>query len=343
MTAASALVTGFEPSPLLAEAAVRQALERAGLERAGGVVLFLSAEFARHAQAAILAAARAAGSLQVVGMVAPGVFTESGWVLDQPAAAALVVGGAAAFSPASATGPLLSFNGTTTLPPDWHNHAPRIGLSQPDTALWQQGRSAASRAEIAIAGARCHLAVSTGLRLLGLAQPIEQARGHDIDRVGGLPALESLTRALPAEVRARPQLPVHLIGAVRAEGEAVAIPLLTANADGSLTLAEALQPGEAIRWTLRQPLAAETDMRTCLETAARACAAPAFGLMFSCIGRGPLFYGHDDRDLALFRERFPGLPLAGAYGSGQIAPLAGRNRHLQNSVVTALFEIDKHV
>jgi small ligand-binding sensory domain FIST len=62
--------------------------------------------------------------------------------------------------------------------------------------------------------------------------------------------------------------------------------------------------------------------------------------MFSCIGRGPYFYGGEDRDLDIVRERFPGLPLLGTYGTGQIAPSASGNKHinrqLQNAVVTAL-------
>jgi len=58
--------------------------------------------------------------------------------------------------------------------------------------------------------------------------------------------------------------------------------------------------------------------------------------MFSCIGRGPYFYGGEDRDLLVFTERFPGVPLLGLYGSGQIAPSNG-GRLLHNSVVTALF------
>lgn len=344
MTAASALVTGFEPTPQLAEHAVRQALECAGLDQARGVILFLSADFARHSQAAVLAAARAAGCLQVAGMVANGVFNETGWVLDQPAAVALILGHGLALGPGDSEDMLLSFNASPTLPAEWQSGPSRFGLTQADSALWQQGRPAGhGRAETAISGARCRLAVSTGLRCLGEAQLVDQAHGHDLGRVGGWTALDSLLRALPPELRTRSPLPTHLIGVVRDQGEPLAIPLLTANADGSLTLAERLHPGEAIRWSLRQPIPAEADMHGSLERAADECHAPVFGLMLSCIGRGPLFYGHDDRDLALLRQRFPGMPLAGAYGSGQIAPLAGRNRQLQNSVVTALFEIDHHV
>jgi small ligand-binding sensory domain FIST len=60
--------------------------------------------------------------------------------------------------------------------------------------------------------------------------------------------------------------------------------------------------------------------------------------MFSCIGRGPLFYGNDDRDLVAFRDTFPDTPLLGAYGTGQIAPLAGQNRLFHNTALTLLFE-----
>lgn len=84
MTAATALVTGLEADPQLAEAAVHQALSQAGLARANGLVLLLSREFSRHASQAVLAAARAAGCLQVVGSTAHGLFTEAGWVSTSP-------------------------------------------------------------------------------------------------------------------------------------------------------------------------------------------------------------------------------------------------------------------
>ena len=68
--------------------------------------------------------------------------------------------------------------------------------------------------------------------------------------------------------------------------------------------------------------------------------APVCALVFSCIGRGPYFYGGNDRDLDAICKRFPGLPVLGTYSTGQIAPSNcshGRsNRPLQNSVVTAL-------
>ena len=93
-----------------------------------------------------------------------------------------------------------------------------------------------------------------------------------------------------------------------------------------------------MRWAIRQPLASEQDMRQSLAAAVDPEKMPEFAVMFSCLGRGPLFYGGDDRDLLVFREQFPGVPLIGAYGSGQIAPVGDGNRLFQNTVVTLLFE-----
>ena len=59
-------------------------------------------------------------------------------------------------------------------------------------------------------------------------------------------------------------------------------------------LAESIEHATTLTWALRQPLAAEGQMHEALTDAARRHATPAFALMFSCIGRGPLFYGDDD-------------------------------------------------
>lgn len=333
MKVASGLARGPRPAPELAEAAVRQALAAAGLARAEHVILLLSRDFARQPQAAIVAAARLAGCLQVGGCTASGLFTEDGWQIDQPAAAALVIGDAPAAAPAADV-PTLSLSGHALLPFDWQCGPPRAGLLDANAAAWAHGRVTTDAcAEIPLPGLARRLALSTGLRPLGGALPVELCEGYELRRVGGLSAVDSLIRALPAELRAAP--PVHQVALLREAGEP-AIAILSANADGSLTLAAPLAGGSTVGWAIRQPLAAEQDMRRQL-AAVDTSPSPDFALMFSCIGRGPLFYGDDDRDLQAFRERFPGTPLLGAYGSGQIAPAGQRNRLFHNSVVTLLF------
>jgi len=336
MTVATALVTGNEVSPHLAELAVKQALARAGLTRAEGVVLLLSQHFTRHADSAVLAAARAAGCMQIVGMTAPGLITEQGWSLDQVGAAALVLGDEIGLTPIhDGQGHAITFCATPTLPKDWLASPAHIGLLHDGSAVWQQGRVQDD--------GRCHFGfhcvsarplVATGLKCIGPLQTVSTTRGLDLLRVDTLSAVESLQRALPADWKKRSPLPVHHLASIpEGDLERPAIPLLAANADGSITLAQMPEPGQQFCWALRQPLAAEAELRTLLQDTP----APEFALMFSCIGRGPLFYGNDDHDLAVWRERFPDVPLLGAYGSAQIAP-ARKNgsEQWQNSVVLAL-------
>ena len=58
MKVASGLASGPHPTADLAAGAVREALQAAGLERADSVLLFLTRDYVRHAQPAIVAAAR---------------------------------------------------------------------------------------------------------------------------------------------------------------------------------------------------------------------------------------------------------------------------------------------
>ncbi|RIX43507.1 MAG: hypothetical protein D3M94_16265 [Rhodocyclales bacterium GT-UBC] len=335
MKAATGVAFGPQPNAELAEAAVAQALASAKLGRAGCVVLFLSADFKRHAQAALLAAARVSGCLQIVGGTTNGLFTERGWRLEQSAAAALVIEQAA--SPANDS-TQLSFCNHGTLPFDWQTGTKRAGLLQSDGLVWSHGRLIEQgKAEATLPGYTSRLALSQGLRILGEAQRIDTTNAYDVRQIAGQTAVEQLRRCLPPELRS--QLPLHQIVALRHPGEP-GIPILSANGDGSLTLAECFQSGEALTWALRHPLAAEQDMRRALDdvVATSQPCRPAFALMYSCIGRGPLFYGDDDHDLQAFRQRFPDTPLLGAYGSGQIGPCGGRNRLFHNSVITQLFE-----
>lgn len=341
MNAATALVSGLEAGPSLAETAVRAALVKAGLQQVGGVLLYLSSDFSRQPQPAVIAAARAAGCLQVFGMVANGLCTESGWSLDQPAAAALVLGDGLTLATAHGEDEhRLCFTGGTALPADWRQEGNRHGLIVGPAPVWQQGRVMGNRrAEAVIRGTRCSTALSTGLHRLGPYLPVDAAHTYDIERIAGQRAVDSLLRTLPPELRERTPLPLHLLCALRKD-DAPGIPILGANADGSLTLADNLAAGDCIAWAVRQPLTAERNMAESLEQAATTCPLPDFALLFSCIGRGPLFYGGDDRDLNAFRRRFPGVPLLGAYGTAQIHTLNGPSQQFQNAVVTLLFKAE---
>lgn len=334
MKVASALVTGSRPVAELAQEAVCNALDSAGAVRADKVLLFLSRDYTRNPQPAVLAAARAAGCLSVSGSTASGLFTERTWQLDQSAAAVMVFA-----EPDPALPPderLLSFSAHSRLPFDWQNDGPRAGFLDSDGVAWSHGRIAEHGcAELRLPAVRGSQIKSSGLRLLGNEQTVEECRGYELQRLGGHKAIDSLYRVLPPELRQHP--PWHQITLLR-HPEAPGIAILSVNADGSLMLADTLISGESVTWAIRQPLTAEQQLRTAFDDYRAQNATPSFALMFSCIGRGPLFYGNEDRDRLAFCADFPETPLLGAYGTGQIIPWAGTNQLYHNAVLTLFYE-----
>lgn len=371
MRVASALVSGDEATPKLVETAVRQALARAGLRSAGSVLLFLTPEFSRQAQEAVTAAVRAASCLQVAGGIAAGVFTEDGWALDRPAAAVMVVGDGMAFASVDAgkqqavaggAPPLLCYGrepgaGSRQSPPRFGGSF--AGKPGSVALVWQAGRvSAAPHCALAVGSPRVDLRVSSGLSLLGPAAIVDAASGNELAALGGQGALASLRGVLPAEWHAH-SLPLHRLAAVLVDdalaGDAHAalgsglyreVAIVAVNADASLTLADPVERGQRLAWAIRTAAGTASDMQAALGRLAADSATPSAALMFSCIGRGPYFYGGEDCDLALFSRYFPGLPLLGVYATTQFAwNWEGVDRSLRNSVVVALLSAGetKHV
>lgn len=356
---ATALASADKAEPELAADVVRAALARAGTDIARSVLLFLSTDFVHQAHAAVLAASRAAHCLQVTGCTAPGVLTEEDWVLDRPAACAMVFGGDCGLAAHPEAGaPLLTLAAPNAATSAWlGSGGPRYGLLSTDNTahgagrIWCHGKMAAEgRCETAVAGARAAVGVSRGMRILGEPRAAGIS-GRDISTIGGHPALNALLRELPLDLREMEKLPFHQLaagivagkpeGAIE-EGRYTLVPIIAVSHDErSITLAMPVPPDVQIFWAMRQSLAAESDMRRLAgELAGRLGAAPDFGLLFSCLGRGPYFFGGEDRDLAVVKERFPGMPLIGAYGGGQLAPLFDSNGQVHNAAVLALFAAD---
>ena len=278
MTIATALVTANTPDPQLAEEAVATALVASGIAHASAVLLFLTPEFARHAQAAVTAAARRAQCMQVTGGIAAGVFTESGWALDRPAAAVLVLGEGFSLKPCEhADSPLLGL-ARASPPSDWLAATPRFGAvfgdsfsanAAPETpSLWQQGRlSSAPCFSLQLSSAEMDIGLSTGLKLLGKPQRIEQGTGFEVETLGNQPATRHLIRALPPEMREAPARHLHHLSAILFDtlpvpgqtGRAVAV--IDATNSQTVTIAERVHRGQYLAWAIRQPLAAEAEMR----------------------------------------------------------------------------------
>lgn len=365
MSLASALVVGNEAVPQLAEEAFCEALARTGDKQANSVLLYLTGEFTRQAQAVVTAVARVARCTQIIGGIAAGVFTERTWVLDRPAAAVMVLSGELSLAPPEAPSSssetartLLISAAGNHLPVEWANRPPRCGASyggrpgRNEPLTWQQARLAA-HSSARLVGGRLDVAVSRGWQVLTEPLRVDSTRAYDLQQVGGVTALGSLLRHLPPELRSHAHLPLAALCAVTfadrvpvdraaaqeavADGSAQPLAIIAGNADQSVTLADRLLPGQFVAWAARTPLATVDDMRHSLARLSLPTPAPLGALLFSCIGRGPYFYDGDDRDVDCLRERFPGMPLIGTYSTGQLAPdpVVGWRR-IQNAVVSAL-------
>jgi small ligand-binding sensory domain FIST len=107
---------------------------------------------------------------------------------------------------------------------------------------------------------------------------------------------------------------------------------------GSITLAQPLKAGQYLSWGLRDKESAAADfLLTTHQLAETLGTQPDFGLLFSCLGRGPYFYGGIERDLKVLKQTFPDMPLLGFYGNGEIATIQGSNHLLPSSAVLSLF------
>jgi len=141
-------------------------------------------------------------------------------------------------------------------------------------------------------------------------------------------------------------MPLHLMMAVYADSAEAILQgnyqqtnLIGVNeTNNSITLAQSLKAGQFISWGLRSQAVAEADlMLVSTQLTDELGSKPDFGILFSCLGRGPYFYGGIDRDLKVLTHQFPQMPLIGFYGNGEISCLNSVNQLLPYSAILSLF------
>ncbi|MDP2795646.1 MAG: FIST C-terminal domain-containing protein [Sulfurisoma sp.] len=261
-----------------------------------------------------------------------------------------------ALAPPDGAGPRLSLAMPDALDAAWLNIAqPRFGaLATGDehhavSAVWNHGKwQVEGRCEAGLRGGQFDLAISRGMQAISGALEVTDVDGYELLLADAAP-LHTLLSRLPVELRDADNLPLGLLFAATidsgtgleravAEGRYTLVPILAVNAGaGTLTLGASLEPGTQIFWALRHRLSAETEPRRGVAQIQESHATPPeFALLFSCIGRGPYFFGGTDHDLAVLNQHHPGLPVLGGYCGGEIAPLTGGNAILSYSAVAAL-------
>lgn len=358
MKVATSIVLGNQAAPELAAEAVTNAMQKAGISIANSVLLLLTSEFAGNPQAAIRAAAKAANCTQVMGCSATGIFTEEDWVLDAPAAAAMVFGGDITLQLPQhnySSQPLLTLSAPNAINSTWLNNSyVRYGgvsgdaIGQGPFSVWQNAKGdVTGYVEAFLSGTNVVTQASHGLSLISQPIQIQQTAGFDLALMGNQQSpFTVLQKAWKSHCKNNDPVPLHLITAAYADSAAAieqghyhqASIISHDENSGSITLTKPLKAGQFLSWALRDTAAAEADMLlTTHALAQRLGCAPDFGLLFSCLGRGPYFYNGVDRDLQVIQREFPHMPLLGFYGNGEIASIDGTNQLLPYSAVLSLF------
>ena len=372
MKVATGLAIGKSALPKLAAQAVEMAMEKAEITQPSSVLLFLTSEFAADPQSAIKAAAKAASCTQIIGCSATGIFTEEDWVIDSPAAAAMV------FSELNFSHPkpedtnsnfLLTLTAPNAINTTWlnsgglnsvesnqsalNNKRARFGGVSGDAighgpfSVWQNGKGTTQGyCEVTLNNTAMAVAASHGLKIISSPRKITAMKGNDLLKLASQPALATLFSAWQKHAKTTDTPPYHQLMAVYANkasalerGEYNLASIIIENADeASVTLTKSLQVGEWLSWAIRDVDAAQVDIvKIAGELKQQLSTEAEFAMLFSCLGRGPYFYNGQDQDLALLKTLFPKLPIIGFYGNGEIAPINGTNELLQYSAVLGLF------
>lgn len=361
MKVATSIILGKTASADLAAQAVTNAMQKTDISIASSVLLLLTSEFASNPQDAIKAAAKAANCMQVMGCSATGIFTEEDWVLDAPAAAAMVFGdGVSLELPQNnfCNQPLLTLSAPNAINSTWLNNSNRRyggvsgdAIGQGPFSVWQNAKGEVSGyVEAFFSGVNIATGTSHGVQLLTQPQQIQLTDQFDLKLLNHQVPLNGLQKAWKAHSKSDETVPLHLIVALYADSaEAITqghfnqTTIISYDEDnGSITLAQPLHAGQFLSWSLRATSAAEADITILAShlTEKLGCP-PDFALLFSCLGRGPYFYNGIDRDLKVITKTFPNMPVLGFYGNGEIAYLNGDNRLLPYSAVLSLFSSAK--
>lgn len=357
MKFATSIVLGKEASAELAAQAVTNAMQKADISIASSVLLLLTSEFASNPQDAIKAAAKAANCMQVMGCSATGIFTEEDWVLDAPAAAAMVFGdGVSLDLPKNnvSNQPLLTLSAPNAINSTWLNNSHRRyggvsgdAIGQGPFSVWQNAKGEVSGyVEAFLSGVNIATGTSHGVQLLTQPQQIHHTDLFDLIQLNHQAPLHGLQKAWRAHSKSDEAVPLHLVTALYAdsaeaitEGNFNQTTIISCDEDiGSITLAQPLHTGQFLSWSFRATAVAEADITLLTSRLTEKLGAlPDFALLFSCLGRGPYFYNGIDRDLKVITKTFPNMPILGFYGNGEIAYINGDNQLLPYSAVLSLF------
>lgn len=179
-------------------------------------------------------------------------------------------------------------------------------------------------------------------RLLSPLKTITACRGALVAGIDGEPALDVLA-SHGEKLRDRPLVLVVL--ADETDDGSGRPALLVRGIQGvdpdrrAIVVSDEIHEGMRIAFAIRDPRAARDDFEAMTRELERgvAGAAPRFGVVMNCAGRGSGLYGTHDVDTKLLRTRFPRMPFAGLASTFEIAPHGGKPTLQLYTGVVAVF------
>ena len=179
--------------------------------------------------------------------------------------------------------------------------------------------------------------VSQGAAPIGETWTITGAQDHIIETIAQRPAYQVLLdtlRALPPETQRRAQRNL-LVGLAMDEhrgefrrGDFLIRNLMGIDPErGTLAVGALPRVGQTLQFQLRDPDAADEDLRELLERARKELGArqPVGALLCSCNGRGVGLFGTPDHDARALADLLGPIAVAGFFCNGEIGPVGEQN------------------
>ncbi|MCP3958216.1 MAG: hypothetical protein GY719_10225 [bacterium] len=167
--------------------------------------------------------------------------------------------------------------------------------------------------------------VASGWEPVGPRGLVTRAEGHVVHEISDQPALEFFQRFHGPHVEPNPEYPLGVFDADRRE-HYLRAPLSYDRASGSVGFAGDVPVGSEVQIT---DASRDEILTACEDSIKKASTAlggvdPDGVLVFSCAARKQLLGTRTAEEAALLRDLATGLPMAGFYTYGEIAPIGGR-------------------
>jgi small ligand-binding sensory domain FIST len=181
-------------------------------------------------------------------------------------------------------------------------------------------------------------------KLLGPLRPITRSRGAMLFEIDGEPALDVLSN-LGQKLAERQLLFLMLADEASPNEDTARVSLVVRGLQGidpdrkALVVSDEIKEGMRVTFAVRDGPSAREEFEAVTRELQRDImgAAPRFGLLIDCAGRGSGLYGAHDVDSKILRSRFPTMPFAGMASTFEIAPHFSRPTMQLYTAVVALF------